>query len=462
MPLLDDIHDESAEDIRIVLTPKSRSVDPDLLMEQLFKLTDLENRFPLNMNVLSGGKVPKVMSLRDVLREWLDHRIDVLQRRSRYRLGQIEKRLEILGGYLVAYLNIDEVIRIIRFEDHPKESLIARFEISEVQAEAILNLRLRRLHKLEEVEIRTEHDNLSEEKAGIESLLSSEEAQWKTISWEISNTKKKFGKDTELGARRTSFGAAIEIDMEAVAAAMIEKEPITVVVSEKGWIRALKGHAADFAALTFKEGDRLKTAFHAETTDKLLMFTTGGKFYTLPGDKLPGGRGHGEPVRIMVDMDNDADILDLFIHRSEGKRLVASTLGNGFVVAESDVIANTRKGKQVLNVTVPAEANICAPVATGEDAPDQLAVVGENRKMLIFPLEQVPEMTRGKGVRLQKYKDGGVQDVKAFKAEQGLTWTDSAGRVHTRELSDLKEYVGERAQAGRMVPKGFPRNGKFG
>jgi len=462
LPLLDDIHDESAEDIRIVLTPKSRSVDPDLLMEQLFKLTDLENRFPLNMNVLSGGKVPKVMSLRDVLREWLDHRIDVLQRRSRYRLGQIEKRLEILGGYLVAYLNIDEVIRIIRFEDHPKESLIARFEISEVQAEAILNLRLRRLHKLEEVEIRTEHDNLSEEKAGIESLLSSEEAQWKTISWEISNTKKKFGKDTELGARRTSFGAAIEIDMEAVAAAMIEKEPITVVVSEKGWIRALKGHAADFAALTFKEGDRLKTAFHAETTDKLLMFTTGGKFYTLPGDKLPGGRGHGEPVRIMVDMDNDADILDLFIHRSEGKRLVASTLGNGFVVAESDVIANTRKGKQVLNVTVPAEANICAPVATGEDAPDQLAVVGENRKMLIFPLEQVPEMTRGKGVRLQKYKDGGVQDVKAFKAEQGLTWTDSAGRVHTRELSDLKEYVGERAQAGRMVPKGFPRNGKFG
>ena len=430
-------------------------------MEQLFKLTDLETRFPLNMNVLSGGKVPRVMSIRDVLREWLDHRIEVLQRRSRFRLGQIEKRLEILGGYLVAYLNIDEVIRIIRFEDHPKESLISRFQITEVQAEAILNLRLRRLHKLEEVEIRTEHENLSEEKAGIEALLASEEAQWKTIAWEIGNTKKKFGKNTELGARRTTFEEAAEIDMEAVAAAMIEKEPITVVVSEKGWIRALRGHAADFGSLAFKEGDRLKTAFHAETTDKFLMFTTGGKFYTLTGDKLPGGRGHGEPVRIMVDMDNDADILDLFIHKPGRKRLVASTLGNGFVVSESDVIANTRKGKQVLNVTLPAEAVICTPVETGENAPDQLAVVGENRKMLIFPLEQIPEMTRGKGVRLQKYKDGGIRDAQAFQASAGLNWTDSAERIHTRAMGELTEYIGERAQAGRMVPKGFPRNGKF-
>ena len=462
LPLLDDINDESAEDIRIVLTPKSRSVDPNLLMEQLFKLTDLESRFPLNMNVLSGGKVPKVMSIRDVLREWLEHRKDVLLRRSRHRLGQIEKRLEILGGYLVAYLNINEVIRIIRFEDHPKEALIARFEITEVQAEAILNLRLRRLHKLEEVEIRTEHDNLSEEKASIEALLASEDAQWKTISWEIGNIKKIFGKNTGVGARRSTFEEAAGIDMEAVAAAMIEKEPITVVVSQKGWIRALRGHAADFSVLTFKEGDRLKTAFHAETTDKFLMFTTGGKFYTLTGDKLPGGRGHGEPVRIMVDMDNDADILDFFIHKPGRKRLVASTLGNGFVVGESDVIANTRKGKQVLNVTLPVEACIYTEVAVGDDAPDQVAVVGENCKLLIFALNQIPEMTRGKGVRLQKYKDGGIKDAKTFKAGDGLSWTDSADRTHTRSLDELKEFVGERAQAGRMVPKGFPRNGKFG
>jgi len=325
-----------------------------------------------------------------------------------------------------------------------------------------LNLRLRRLHKLEEVEIRSENDKLSEEKAGIEALLASEEAQWKTIAWEIGNTRKKFGKDTELGARRTTFEEAVEIDLDVVAAAMIEKEPITVVVSQKGWIRALRGHAADFSVLTFKEGDRLKTALHAETTDKFLMFTTSGKFYTLAGDKLPGGRGQGEPVRIMVDMENDADVLEFFVHRPGRKRLVASTLGNGFIVGESDVIANTRKGKQVLNVSMPVEASICVDVPTGEDVPDLIAVVGENRKLLIFPLEQIPEMTRGKGVRLQKYKDGGIKDARTFASSEGLSWTDSAGRTHTRPLDDLQEFVGERAQAGRMVPKGFPRNGKFG
>ncbi len=459
LPLLADIRDESAEDIRVVLEPKSRSVDPELLMEQMFKLTDLENRFPLNMNVLSGGKVPKVMSIRDVLREWLDHRKVVLIRRNKNRLGQIEKRLEILGGYLVAFLNIDEVIRIIRREDKPKPALIARFEITDVQAEAILNLRLRALHKLEEIEIRKEFDDLSEEKASIESLLVSEEQQWKTITWEISNIRKKFGKDTEIGARRSTFGEAGEIDMEAVAAAMIEKEPITVVVSEKGWIRALRGHAPDFGVLTFKEGDRLKTAFHAETTDKILMFTTAGKFYTLPGDKLPGGRGHGEPIRIIVDMENDADIVNVFVHKSGRKRLLASTLGNGFVVGEEDVIANTRKGKQVLNVKPPVEARVCSPV---EGEPDRIAVVGENRKMLIFDFDQVPEMTRGKGVRLQKYKDGGIKDAKVFAATDGLSWSDSAGRTHSREVNELSEYFGERAQAGRIVPKGFPRNGRFG
>jgi len=448
LPLLADIRDESA-------------IDPDLLMEQLFRSTDLETRFPLNMNVLSGGKVPKVLSIRDVLKEWLEHRKDVLVRRSQHRLAQIEKRLEVLGGYLVAFLNIDEVIRIIRTEDFPKQALIARFEITENQAEAILNLRLRRLHKLEEMELRQENETLLEEKAGIDALLASEDAQWKTIAWEIGQTKKKFGKDTEIGARRTDFAEAVEIDMEAVQQAMIEKEPITVVVSDKGWIRALRGHAADFGALTFKEGDRLKTAFHAETTDRILMFTTAGKFYTLQGDKLPGGRGHGEPVRIMVDMDNDADIVSVFVHKAGRKRLLASTLGNGFVVAEADVIANTRKGKQVLNVSAPVEAALCRVVNAGEDAPDHLAVVGENRKLIIFPMDQVPEMGRGKGVRLQKYKDGGIKDVSAFKLSDGLSWTDSADRTHTRSAQELLEYMGERAQAGRMVPKGFPKNGKF-
>ncbi len=461
LPLLADIRDESAEDIRIVLEPKSRSIDENLLMEQLFRSTDLETRFPLNMNVLSGGKVPKVLSIRDVLKEWLEHRKNVLVRRSKHRLGQIEKRLEVLGGYLVAFLNIDEVIRIIRTEDFPKQALIARFEITENQAEAILNLRLRRLHKLEEMEIRQENETLLEEKAGIDALLASEEAQWKTIAWEIGQTKKKFGKDTEIGKRRTDFAEAVEIDMEAVQQAMIEKEPITVVVSEKGWIRALRGHAADFSVLTFKEGDRLKTAFHAETTDRILMFTTAGKFYTLQGDKLPGGRGHGEPVRIMVDMDNDADLVSVFVHKPGRKRLLASTLGNGFVVAEADVIANTRKGKQVLNVAVPAEAIICNAIEADDNAPDHLAVVGENRKLIIFPLDQVPEMGRGKGVRLQKYKDGGIKDTSAFKLSAGLSWTDSADRTHTRSAEELLEYMGDRAQAGRMVPKGFPKNGKF-
>jgi len=463
LPLLGDIRDESAEDIRLIIEPKSRSIEPEMLMEQLFRATDLENRFPLNMNVLDGGKVPKVMDLRAVLRAWLEHRKDVLIRRSKHRLAQIDKRLEILGGYLVAFLNIDEVIRIIRTEDHPKEALITRFEITDNQAEAILNLRLRRLHKLEEIEIRKEETDLKEEKAGIEALLGSEETQWKTVAWEIGQTKKKFGKDTELGARRSTFAEPVEIDMEAVAEAMIEREPVTVVVSEKGWIRALKGHAADFDALTFKEGDRLKTAFHAQTTDRILLFTTAGKFYTIGADKLPGGRGHGEPVRIMVDMENDADIVDVFVHEPTRKRLIASAAGNGFIVAEADVIANTRKGKQVLNTKVPDEAAICAIVVSEDGvAPTHAAIVGENRKLLLFPIDQIPEMTRGKGVRLQKYKDGGIKDAKVFVMTEGLSWTDSAGRTHTREAGDLKEYLGERAQAGRMVPKGFPRDGKFG
>ncbi len=456
LPLLGDVIDESAEDIRLVLEPKSRAVDPELLMESLFKLTDLESRVPLNMNVLSGGKIPRVMSLRDILNEWLAHRREVLCRRSRHRLAKIERRLEILGGFLVAYLNLDEVIRIIRFEDEPKAELMKTFSLSELQAESILNMRLRSLRKLEELEIKTEFDGLSEEKSSIEELLASEEKQWATVKWQISEVKKQFGPDTELGRRRTTFGVAPEHDLEAINQAMIEKEPVTVVISEKGWMRALKGHLADFSALTFKEGDNLKSAFHAETIDKLLLFTTGGKFYTVNVDKLPGGRGHGEPVRVVIDMDNDADIVSAFKYHAGRKLLVASTLGNGFIVEEDEVIANTRKGKQVLNVKLPVEAALCV-VAAG----DMIAVVGENRKMLCFPASQIARMARGKGVRMQKYKDGGIKDARVFDLDEGLSWQDSAGRTHIRSKDELKEWMGDRAQAGRLVPKGFPRGGRF-
>ena len=457
LPLLEDVRDESAEDIRLVLAPKSRAVDPGLLMESLFKLTELESRFPLNMNVLSRGKVPNVLSLKDVLKEWLEHRKDVLVRRSRHRLAEIERRLEVLGGYLIAYLNIDEVIRIIREEDEPKQVMMAKWALTDVQAEAVLNLRLRQLRKLEEMEIRKEFDGLSAEKKQIEALLGSVEKQWKTIRWEVEQVREKFGTDTELGKRRTTFADAPEHDLTDIHHAMIEKEPVTVVVSAKGWLRAMKGHLSDFSTLTFKEGDSLKLAFPAQTTDKIIVFTTGGKFYTIGADRLPGGRGHGEPIRIIVDMDNDQDIVTAFVHNPERKLLVASHQGNGFVVPEAEVVANTRKGKQVMNVKTPDEATRCVAVAG-----DHLAIVGENRKMLVFPLAEIPEMGRGKGVRLQKYKDGGVLDLKTFAMESGLSWLDSADRVFTRSREELAEWIGARASAGRMVPKGFPRTGKFG
>jgi topoisomerase-4 subunit A len=425
-------------------------------MESLFKLTDLESRFPLNLNVLSKGRIPKVMAINEVLLEWLGHRREVLQRRSRFRLAAIERRLEILGGYLVAYLNIDEVIKIIREEDDPKAELMRRFELTDLQAESILNMRLRALRKLEEFEIRKEFDALTEEKAGIEALLASEEKQWATVAWEIGEVRKRFGKDTELGARRTSFSEAPDTDLEAIQQAMIEKEPVTVVLSQKGWIRTMKGHMTDTSGLTFKEGDKLKVAFPAYTTDKIVLFTTGGKFYTLGCDRLPGGRGHGEPLRIMIDMENDQDIVSAFVHDPEGKLLLASTAGNGFVIPQSEITANTRKGRQVMNVKMPVEAKLCVPV-TG----DMVAVIGENRKMLLFSLEQVAELTRGKGVRLQRYKDGGIADVKTFDRGEGLSWEDSAGRVHAKSMDELREWVGDRAQAGRTVPKGFPRSGRF-
>jgi topoisomerase-4 subunit A len=456
LPLLEDIRDESAEDVRVVLVPKSRSVDPTILMESMFKLTELESRFPLNMNVLSMGRIPRVMALNEVLREWLDHRREVLQRRSRFRLAAIDRRLEILGGLLIAYLNIDEVIRIIREEDEPKPVMVARWGLTDNQVEAILNMRLRSLRRLEEFEIRTEFDDLTKEKAGIEALLASDEKQWQTVAGEIGEVKKKFAKATELGRRRTQFAEAPEADEQAIQHAMIEKEPITVVVSEKGWIRALKGHISDTASLTFKEGDALKIAFPAQTTDKILVVTTGGKVFTLGGGKLPGGRGHGEPLRIMVDMDNGQDVLTAFVHEPARKQLIVSTAGNGFVVAESEMAANTRKGKQIMNVSMPDETKLVVPVSG-----DHVAVVGENRKMLVFPLAQVPEMARGKGVRLQRYKDGGVSDVRCFAMAESLVWEDSAGRTFTKTKDELTEWLGDRAAAGRTVPKGFPRSGKF-
>ena len=454
--LLGDVRDESAEDIRLVLEPKSRTTDPQLLMESLFKLTDLESRIPLNMNVLSGGKVPKVMSLREILLEWLDHRRKVLVRRSSYRLAQIDRRLEILGGYLIAYLNLDEIIRIIRYEDEPKQELIRCFKLNDLQAESILNMRLRALRKLEEVEIHKEFDALGEEKIGVEALIACEEKQWKMVYGQIEEIKAKFSENTQLGRRRTGFTEASEPSIHLLQQAMIEKEPITLLLSQKGWIRAMRGHIAEFSSLTFKEGDELKIAFHAETTDKIILFATNGKFYTLSADKLPGGRGHGEPIRLMIDMENDTDIVAAFTHNNGRKLLLSSTSGNGFIVPESEVIANTRKGKQVLNVKLPVEAYICAPVSG-----DMVAVVGENRKLLCFPLVQVPEMNRGKGVRLQLYRDGGIKDIQTFMFSDGLTWKDPADRTFIKSKNELTQWLGDRGQAGRLVPRGFPKNGKF-
>jgi topoisomerase-4 subunit A len=457
LPLIADIRDESAEDIRIVIEPKSRSVDPALMMESLFRTTELESRFSLNMNVLSRGQVPNVLSLRDVLTEWLDHRQVVLVRRSKFRLGKIGERLEVLGGFLIAYLNLDEVIRIIREEDDPKAAMMKRWKLSEVQVEAILNMRLRALRKLEEIEIRKEFKELKAEKADLEDLLKSEARQWKCVAYEISEVKKTFGPNTKLGKRRTGFADAPEIHVDDIQEAMIEREPVTVILSEKGWIRAMRGHVTDLGQLTFKEDDRLKRAFHATTMDRVMLLSTGGKFFTLDAAKLPGGRGHGEPVRLMLDLDKDQDVVAIFPYDPERRLVVASAAGYGFVVAESELIANTRKGKQVLNVGGADEAKICVP-ADG----DTIAVVGTNRKMIIFPLTQLPEMTRGKGVRLQRYKDGELSDARVFSAKTGLAWTDGAGRLHMRDLKELKEWQGDRAQAGRIAPQGFPKSNRFG
>ena len=456
LPLLKDVRDESADDIRLVLEPRAGTVDPAMLMEQLFRTTELEQRIPLNLNVLDKGTVPKVMSLGEALKAWLEHRKDVLVRRGRYRLDQIARRLEVLDGYIVAFLNLDEVIRIIREEDEPKPVLIATFNLTDNQAEAILNMRLRSLRKLEEMELRQEHKELSEERDHLETLLGSERRQWGEITTQITQLKKDYDKGTPIGARRTDNGEAPSHDIEDIDVSMIEREPITVVLSEKGWIRALKGHTDDIDEKGFKTGDRLKLKLKAETTDKLLLLSTGGKVYTLTGDRLPGGRGQGEPVRLMVDMEEGHDIVELFVYRPGQKRVIASSAGNGFVVSEDELVANTRKGKQILNVSSTEEAWTIVPVAG-----DMVAVVGENRKLLVFPLAQLPEMTRGKGVRLQRYKDGGVSDLKTFASADGLTWIDSSGRTYTKATAELRDWIADRATAGRQPPNGFPKNNRF-
>ena len=456
LPLVADMRDESAEDVRIVFEPRSRSVDPALMMESLFKLTELESRVQLNMNVLVRGRIPKVLGLAEALGEWLTHRREVLLRRSRYRLAQIEHRLEVLGGYLVAYLNLDKVIKIIRKEDEPKPVLMKTFRLTDVQADAILNMRLRNLRRLEEMEIRSEDRSLRTEKKSIEDLLRSEKEQWKTIAGQIREVREKFGPKTPFGKRRTGFAQAPAHDEAAIEEALVEREPITVVVSEKGWIRALRGQVADLAGLSFKADDALDHAFFAETTSKIMVFATNGRFYTIEAAKLPGGRGHGEPIRLFIDLEQQADVVDVFRYQGGRKLLVASKQGRGFIVPEDECVANTRKGKQILNVKPPDAARAMAPVE-GE----LVAAVGENRKMVVFPIEQVPDMTRGRGVRLQRHKDGGLCDIKTFEVEKGLTWTDSAGRVFTLSLRELADWRGNRADAGRLAPKGFPKTNKF-
>lgn len=457
LPLVGDFRDESAEDVRLVIEPKSKNVDPALMMESLFRLTELESKIPLNLNVLLKGRVPKVVGLAEALREWLDHLRDVLIRRTNYRKAQIENRLEVLGGLLIAYLNIDEVIRIIRTEDEPKPALMKAFKLTEVQTEAILNMRLRSLRKLEEMEIRTEEKNLRSELKGINALLASEPEQWKKVAEQVGKVRDMFGPKTPLGKRRSTFADAPEHDLAAIEEAFVEREPVTVVVSDKGWIRTLKGHVEDLSGLAFKQDDKLGLAFFAETTSKLLLFATNGKFYSLDVAKLPGGRGHGEPIRQFIDLEPEAAPVVLFVNKSGRKFLVASHEGQGFVVNEDDCVGTTKKGKQVLNVDMPNEA-----CAITEVLGDTVAVIGENRKMLIFPLDQVSEMARGRGTRLQKYKDGGLSDIAVFDAKAGLTWKDSAGREFSATMKELAEWQGSRGDAGRLPPKGFPKSNKFG
>ena len=454
--LLGDIQDESAEDVRIVLTPRARTVDPKTMMEQLFKLTDLESRVGINMNALDGEGSPRVMSLKDLLRIFLDHRQEVLLRRSRFRLAAIAHRLEILAGYMIVYLNLDEVIRIVREEDNPRASLMATFELNETQADAILNMRLRSLRRLEELEIKKEIGGLEAEQAELTDLVGDEAKQWRRVGAEVREMRKVFGKDTALGRRRTGIQGP-PADVEVPRAADVEREPITVVCSKEGWLRGMKGHLAPDAEIKYREGDEERFRFHAQTTDRLLALASDGRVYTLEGDKLPGGRGAGEPIRLAADIAADAEIVALMIAPAEGKMLMATSDGRGFLAPAAGLSAQTRAGRQVLNVTAPAKAAIMYPVPADADS---IAVVGENRRLLIFSTDDLPEMGRGKGVILQRYKGGGLADAIAFKLEDGLKWSAAGDR--TRHETDLAAWQGKRASAGTPPPFGFPKPPKFG
>ncbi len=457
LPLVADIRDESAEDVRIVIEPRNRAVPAEVMMEQLFRATELETRFPMNMNVLVDGVIPKVVSLKEALRQWLDHRRVVLVRRARHRLGKIEHRLEVLAGMLVVFLNLDEVIRIIREEDEPKDVLMARFALSEVQVNYILDTRLRSLRRLEEMQLRKEHDALMKEKATVEALLGDEARQWKSVAAQIKDLRKTYGPDTPLGRRRTTFAdAPTTADVERASAALVEREPITVVISDKGWIRALKGHVGDLAGLAFKGDDRLRASFFAETTSRIVVFATDGRAFTLDAGKLPGGRSQGEPIRVMADLGESEDIVAVLPYTAGARMLVASSDGRGFRLSQDDLIGETRKGRQVLNVDKPAKARLIVP-AHG----DHVAVIGENRRLLVFPLDQIPEMGRGKGVRLQRYSDGGIADLRTFALAEGLSWLDPAGRTFVVKLPELRDWLGNRAEAGRLPPKGFPKANRF-
>ena len=452
LPVLADVRDESAEDLRLVLEPSSRSVDPDMLMAQLFRLTELETRVSINMNVLEGGRVPVVMSLRQMLQAFLDHRHDILRRRTEYRLDRIAARLEVLAGYLIAFANLDEIIRIVREEDEPKAAMMARWGMSDIQAEAILNMRLRALRRLEEAEIEKEHKSLISEQKELRRLLKTESLRWERIAGEIRDVRGRFGGDSEGGARRTDIaeaGAVPEMPPESG----IEREPITVVCSQKGWIRAIRGHQEDLAGLKYKDGDRGRFVLRAHTADRLLAFGTNGRFYTIPCDRLPNGRGHGEPLRLMIDLGNDRDIVQLLVHEPGSNLAVAASDGRGFAVPEDAVAAQTRAGKQVLNLSPGVEAQVCVR-ANG----DSVAAVGSNRKLLIFPLSELPEMTRGRGVIMQRYAEGGLSDLIVFDLADGLSWRSGQ---RTRRETALERWIGKRGQVGRIVPKGFPRSNRF-
>ncbi|MCB2015522.1 MAG: DNA topoisomerase IV subunit A [Sphingobium sp.] len=460
LPILADVRDESDEEIRIVLEPRARTVEVDVLMDSLFRLTDLETRFSLNMNVLDASNTPRVLGLKEVLTQWLAHQIDVLVRRAQHRLDKIAARLELLDGYIIAYLNLDRVIEIIRTEDEPKDVMMAEFGLTDRQAEAILNMRLRSLRKLEEMELRREHAELLEERDDLEKLVASKDRQKTRLKKDLAALRKRYAPDSELGKRRTAVEEAA-IAREIPLEAMIEREPITVLLSQRGWIRAMKGHVDLSASETakYKEGDGPLFAFHAQTTDKLLLACANGRFYTLGADKLPGGRGFGEPVRLMVDLDGDTEIVALLPATPDGKMLLAASDGRGFVAAMGDVIAETRKGKQVVNLKGKAKLAVVHAIAASADS---IAVIGENRKLLIFPLAELPQMARGQGVTLQRYRDGGLSDAIAFRMEEGLSWAMGGDSGRTRTETDLALWRVARGAAGRMPPVGFPRNNRFG